>query len=224
LKRDKLKSIETRTDYFGIFFVLPAIAVSLLKIGTFHLQFFIFLVFIAGLIYLLYGKTFLKNISFPLFFLVSMIPFPEESYITIANISRHIAFDGALKIISIFGFPYYREGWILHLPNAVLEIAMSCSGIRYLISYVVFGIAYAYLMKNTTKARLATVVLTIPISVVASNLRLTFIFLATYYISPYWSQRRPHILISWAVFFGILILSIWLDQYFANRKKIVRQD
>jgi len=224
LKKDELKSVGLQTDYAGLFLLLPAVAASFLKIGSFQLRFLIFIAFMAGLVWLLYGRSFFKKIGFPLFFLAGMIPIPEDSYISIANYSRHIAFSGALKVISFFGVPYFRDGWLLHLPHSLLEVAIGCSGIRYLISYFVFAIAYAYLFRSALTGRLLTVALSIPISVVASILRLVFIFLAAHYISPRMAEPRPHILISWAVFFGVLILAIALDQYFAGRKKVIRQD
>ena len=219
LKKDELKNTLLQTDYLGLALVLPALAASFLTIGSFQLRFLAFIVLLAGLAWLLYGRSFFKKVGFSLFFLVGMIPIPDDSYIAIADYSRHIAFSGALQIISLFGIPYYRDGWLLQLPNSLLEIAIGCSGIRYLISYFVFAIAYAYLFRSAFKGRLLTVILSIPISVVASILRLAFIFLATYYISPRMAEHRPHILISWAVFFGVLILAIGLDQYFQKRRE-----
>ena len=151
-----------------------------------------------------------------------MTPLTGDAYQYAANITRHITFAGALWVISLFDIPYLRDGWLIHLPNALLEVATSCSGIRYFISYFIFGLAYAYLMKITFWGRLSVVLLTILISLLASILRLTAIFAMTYKISPYWAQPRPHVFISWSVFFGVLVLSIGLDHYFSERKDIAR--
>jgi exosortase len=218
LKSDIIRKIELRYDYAGIVLIIFGVIFPVFNIGAFQIHFLGFIVFIAGLIFTLLGRKFFKEISFPLFFLITMTPIPEVFYETLANYTRHVSFGGSLKIISLLGIPYYKEDWLIQLPNALLHVAISCSGIRYLISYVVFGLAYAWLYRNTTWGRLLIVSLTIPISLVASVLRLTAIFVMTYKIGPYWSQPRPHIFISWIVFFLMLILCIASDQYFQKRR------
>ncbi len=49
----------------------------------------------------------------------------------------------------IWCVPFIREGYNIHLPNVDLYVAKSCSGIRYLISYFVFGLAYAFIYKKS---------------------------------------------------------------------------
>ncbi len=147
-----------------------------------------------------------------------MIPIPEDLYKILADYLRHISTGGSLKIISLFGISYFREGWLIQLPNALLKVNMGCSGIRYLVSYVVFGMAYAWIYRDTTRSRLLMVALTIPISVFASICRLTAIFVLTYNFGPRMAEHGPHIITSWIVFFVILITCIAADQYFQKRK------
>ena len=54
--------------------------------------------------------------------------------------------------------------------------------------------------------------LTIPISLLASTLRLTFIALLAYYVGPHMAEYWPHVITSWAVFFAVLAFFIALDQ------------
>ena len=89
-----------------------------------------------------------------------------------------------------------------------------------MISYFVFGIAYAYIMKTGVTSRIVTVALTIPISHISSILRLAIIFMMTHYIGPYWSQPKPHIWLSWFVFFTILFGVMFLDQHFMTRLEV----
>jgi exosortase len=155
-----------------------------------------------------------------------MIPIPENIYESMANYTRHISFGGSLKIISLLGISYFKEGWMIQLPNALLKVATSCSGIRYLISYFVFGLAYAWLYRETTGGRLLLVALTIPVSLFASICRLTAIFILTYNFGPRMAEHWPHIFISWIVFFVILITCIAADQFFQKHRyarRLVKQ-
>ena len=211
--KDRIQQVAVRYSWSGIPLLIACLVPPLAGLGGFQVQFLAFIGFICGLVLALSGKAMLKTVAFPILFLVTMTPLPQDWYDGLANISRTIAFGGSLKIISWLGIPHLRVGWDIELPNALLRVAIGCSGIRYLISFIVFGLAYAYLFKASTLGRIATVLVTIPISLFASICRLTIIFVMTYYISPYWSQRGPHILLSWFVFFTILFSSIYIDQW-----------
>lgn len=212
-KREVFREIEPRYDYLGV----PCLAIGLIPIilgsAPYQIQFLGLIFLTGGLIMVLLGREFFKEISFPLFFLITMIPVPRETYISIANHLRDITLGGSSWLTSILGIPFFREGVIIHLPNAVLNVNIGCSGIRYLISYFVFGMAYAYMLRKSAWSRLTVIGLTIPISITASVLRLTAIFTLTYIFGPRMAQYWPHVLTSWAVFFIVLVSCISLDRF-----------
>jgi exosortase len=215
--KGRIKSIDTVYSWWGLPVMIICLLVPLAKIDSFQIQFIAFIGFSSGLIITLLGRAMFKMLAFPVLFLITMTPLPQDWYDNIANISRTIAFGGSLKIISLLGIPYFRVGWDIELPNALLRVAMSCSGIRYLISYVVFGLAYAYLFRVSNAGRIVTVLATLPISIFASISRLTIIFVMTYYVSPFWSQHKPHVILSWFIFGTFLFSSIFIDQWVQAR-------
>ncbi len=170
-----------------------------------------FLIMAAGLIMALFGAKVFKEVSFPLFFLMTMIPLPKPVYAQIAEWMRATSTSGSTWILQLSGVPFIREGYNIHLPNIDLYVAKSCSGIRYLISYFVFGLAYAFIYKKSIKSRILVVIATIPISVIAGVLRLDTIFLSAYYIGAFMAGRQPHILLSWSVFALVLTGAILMD-------------
>jgi exosortase/archaeosortase family protein len=78
-------------------------------------------------------------------------------------------------------------------------------------------LAYAYLYKRTIKQRLAVVVLTLPLSIAASILRLTAIFILTYLFGSRMAEHVPHLIISWTIFFTVMMSCISLDHFFHYR-------
>ena len=219
LKWDTIKQANMRTGYPGIALMLIGLIGPILNLGTYHIQFISYIIFLSGTIYLVLGQEMFKHTVFPVFFLITMTPIPENVYEGLANYSRHIAFGGSLKIISLMGIPYFKDGWLIQLHNALLHVAISCSGIRYLISYFVFGIAYAYVTRDNPWQRVLIVALAIPLSHVASIMRLTVIFVMTHFFGPFWSQHRPHVVLSWAVFAFFLFAAIALDQWLQKRRE-----
>jgi len=217
MNRNAILKIEPRYDYLGILLLAIGIVFPLFNIGTYHLQFLSFIIFFAGLVIIHLGRKYFKAISFPLLFLITMIPLPKDIHLALANYIRNISFGGSSWIISLLGIPFMKEGLLIYLPNAVLKVNLGCSGIRYLISFFVFGIAYAYLYRKNTWSRLIIIASIFPISFIASILRLTAIFLLTYIFGPYMAEYWPHVFISWSVFFAILVLSVASDRFFHTR-------
>lgn len=177
---------------------------------------FSFLLVAAGLVVGLFGRNLFKELCFPLFFLVTMIPLPKPVYAQLTEWMRMATTAGAVWVVRFFPLSIYREGYHITLPNINLFVANACSGIRYLIPYFVFGLAYAFVCKKTIKSRILVVLATIPIAIGAGILRQSVIFLSAYYISPVMAEHRPHVMISWSVFLTVLAGAIWLDQWISK--------
>ncbi len=222
IKRNDLKIFKPEYNLMGIVFVLIGLFFSISKLFTFHLQFIGFIIFLAGLVYVLFGKEVFRITLFPIFFLITMIPIPSNFNNSLASIIRHISFVGSTKIISLLGISYVKEGWLIQLPNVVLEVTTGCSGIRYLISFVVFGIAYAWLYRDTLKGRLLIVALTIPVSIFANICRLTIIYIMVYNFGSYMAEPQPHNIIGRIVFFVVLIACVAADHHFQKRRYVTK--
>lgn len=166
----------------------------------------------AGIVVGIFGVEIFKEASFPLFFLATMIPLPVALYSQISEVMRAITTDGSTGVLRVFGVAYYREGYEVSLSSITLYVAHGCSGVRYLLSYFVFGLAYAFLFKRSFKSGALVVLLTIPVSIIGGVARLSSVFLAAEYIGPFMAGHRPHILVSWAVFGVVLFCAVTMDQ------------
>ncbi len=171
-----------------------------------------FFVVLGGMVLWLFGKAVFRHVGFAIFFLITMVPVPEGLYNQIAEWMKAANTTGSVWLVKTLGVPIYREVFNIYLPETTLLVAPSCSGIRYLVSYFVFGLAYGYLMKETFPGRLLVVAATIPIAVIAGILRLSTIFLAAYYISPRMAEHDPHVLLSWGVFGAVLFGAVVFDR------------
>jgi exosortase len=221
-KRSALSEIGTKYEFVRGSMVVTGgfLLFSLARIHDyFFWECFSFIVVLSGLVLCFLGKDWFKEISFPIFFLISMIPISEHLYDTMAGWLRQATIMTSTELLALVGVPVLREDLLIHLPNTALNINIGCSGIRYLLSYFVFGIAYAYLFRTRFNQRIFAVCLTIPISLLASTLRLIAIALLAYYIGPHIAQYWPHVIISWLVFFSVLVLFVTFDQWLMSRKR-----
>ena len=226
LKLDKIKEIKFRLTLVpGAMMVAMGFLIFYFcrNITGFSIAVLSFFLVAAGLILLLFGREMLKEVSFPLFFLVAMIPLPTPVYSQLAEWMRQAITWPAVALIKPLGIPLHRDGYDIYLPDIHLYVAHSCSGIRYLLSYFVFGIAYAFRYRHSSKARLLLVAATVPLSIAGGVLRLWVIFTTAYYIGPLMTEDRPHVLLSWSVFTVLLVAAIGLDRYVwraQNRSKL----
>lgn len=175
-----------------------------------------FLFIVGALILLLYGSSVFRASAFPLFFLATMIPLPADIYNQIAGWMRQINTSAAVAVTEAFGVPLFREEFYIYLPEVNLFVSDGCSGIRYLLSYFTFSLVYAFLFKQGIVIRLLVVLGSIPLAVIGGITRLSIIFLSAHYISPVMAEDRPHIILSWAVFFFWLVMAVSLDQYLSH--------
>ena len=181
-----------------------------------------FLVVAAGLIVGLFGKHVMKELTFPIFLLAAMFPFPSGLYDLLTEWMRMVTTWGSVSLLKLVRFPIYREGYNVSIPGLDLFIAEGCSGIRYLIPYFVFGLAYAFITRTGLRARSLVVLATIPISILAGVMRQTSVFLAANYIGHFMADHRPHMFISWSVFVTVLVSALWMDQKLGGQNRSIR--
>lgn len=215
IKRLKLKEIEIRFNTLGIIPISTSIFLYFLEIGgeKSYFQALSFIILISGLLILLMGKKLFKELSFPVLFLICMIPIPQGIYLSLAEMIREINLGVAAWFMSRTSIPFLQKELCIFLPNSMLSVDIGCSGIRYLLSYFVFGIAYAYIYRKRLMDRIFLIVLTIPISIFAGAMRISAISFCAYYIGSHMAEYRPHVLMSWSIFFIIGISLIILDRF-----------
>ena len=222
LKLDKIKGIKPQTALLpgGAVMVAGFVLFFLGLSGAgYPLPVLSFLLVAAGILLVLFGQEVFKEVSFPLFFLAAMIPLPEAVYSQVSDWMRYASTWGAVTLLEPLGIPLHREGYDIYLPNMHLVVNEACSGIRYLLSYLVFSLAYAFRFKESGKARILVVIAALPLSVVGGVLRLSFVFSTAYYIGPVMIERRPHELLSWSVFAVLLVATVGVDRYLDRRKR-----
>jgi exosortase len=157
------------------------------------------------------GWKHLAAISFPLLFLVLMTP-SSTLMEQITFPLQIIASKTASFLLMLAGVPAIREGNIILLPSAQLEVAEACSGIRSLFSLLTLTVVYGYLAETKIGVRVLLAFMAIPISVFANALRIAF----TGLMVEGWGVERAegtiHALSGWLVFVASLALIFLLHR------------
>ncbi len=212
-RRAKLAALRIKPAWSGL--VMLLLALRALILGTNRSEFLFYrisvLLFIAGIVVFLAGWKHLAAISFPLAFLVLMIP----SSTLLEQITfplQIIASKSASFLLMLAGVPAIREGNIILLPTARLEVAEACSGIRSLFSLLTLTIVYGYLAESKIRIRMLLALLAVPISILANALRIAFTGLLVENWGVERAQGTIHMLSGWLVFVASLALVFLLHR------------
>jgi len=212
-RRAKLATLRIDPAWSGM--VILVFALMTLVVGTIKSGFFLYrvsvLLFIAGMVVFLAGWKHLAAISFPLAFLFLMIPSPTlMEQITFPL--QIIASKTASFLLMLAGVPAIREGNIILLPSAQLEVAEACSGIRSLFSLLTLTIVYGHLAETKIGVRVLLAFMAVPISVFANALRIAFTGLMVEGWGVERAQGTIHALSGWLVFVASLGLIFLLHR------------
>ncbi len=214
-RRAKLAALRVQPSWTGL--IILVFALLALVLGTANSGLFLyrlsFLFLIAGAVVFLAGWKHLAAISFPLAFLVLMIPSETLlEYITFPL--QIVASKTASFLLMLAGVPAVREGNIIVLSNARLEVAEACSGVRSLFSLMTLTIIYGYLAETKIGVRVLLALLAAPISVLANALRIAFTGLVVEYWGIEGTQGLLHLLSGWFIFAGSLALIFLFHRFF----------
>jgi exosortase len=208
-KRDVLRRTVVKQSWSGVWLVVGGII--LLFLGVYGAELFLsrisFVMLLAGLIWTLAGRQFLRELRFPLLVLLLAIPFPAVVYNQITFPLQILASKLASAALPVFGVPVMRDGNIIQLPSMQLEVAEACSGIRSLMSLFTAAIFYGYFLEPSVKRRVILALAALPIAVIANGVRILGTGLAVQYWDPQKALGFFHEFSGWLIFvFSLLCL------------------
>ena len=173
-ERERWTKTESKPSNFG--FVVMLGAVGLLLLGSLGAELFVsrfsLLVLLAGMILFLAGWKMLRAVSFPLSYLIWMIPLPVIIYNQITFPLQLLASRLATAWLEFVNVPVLRDGNMLVLSNYSLEVIEACSGIRSLMTLLALAVAYGYLVEPRRWVRYVLALLMIPIAIVTNAIRI----------------------------------------------------
>ena len=207
-EREQWRKTESKPANFGLLVMVGAVV--LLLAGSLGAELFTsrvsLLALLAGMILFLAGWKMLRTVSFPLAFLLLMIPIPVIIYNQITFPLQLLASRFATFWLEVVQVPVLREGNVLILPNYSLEVVEACSGIRSLMTLITLAIAYGYLLEPRRWVRYALVILMIPIAIVSNAIRIMGTGVLTYRFGPKAAEGFFHEFSGWVIFLAALIL------------------
>ncbi len=182
-RRVELSKVPVSTSQWG----LPIVAASLIlhvlasRLTIHFVSGFSLIVTMWGLVLHFYGAARCRKIWFPLSFLVFMVPLPSVFLIYFSFKFKLYAASVSTWMMQQCGVSVVQAGSTIYLPNAVVIVDDTCSGMRSLITLLALGGVVAFWQPHLTWPRRAVLwISAVPIALCANILRVAAILFVTY--------------------------------------------
>lgn len=168
---------------------------------------------LAGLLLMFYGWPVLRQLWFPIFFLIFMVPLPGFIINGLTGtLKQHVSYI-VEQLLYFLAYPVARDGVMLTIGPYQLLVANACSGLNSMFSLSAMGILYLYLAKHPSWLRNAVLLVSIlPIAFAANIVRVTSLLLITYYLGNDAGQGFLHGFASILLFITALLILFLIDR------------
>lgn len=153
----------------------------------------------------LLGLAVTRCILFALLFLFFAVPLGE---FLMPQMMAWTA-DFTVLALRLSGIPVFREGLQFVIPSGNWSVVEACSGIRYLIASVTVGTLFAYLNYQSPRRRVAFVLVSLLVPIIANWLRAYLIVMLGHLSGNKLAVGADHLIYGW-VFFGVVILLMFM--------------
>ncbi len=140
--------------------------------------------FAAGLILIVFNMQTLKQLIFPVFFLIFLMPPPAEILYGVGSLLSNLSAEAANALANVFGLHstlsanYGSPIIILIRPDQTqmnFSVDVACSGVYSLIGFTIFAAFIAYITRGKLRNKLAVFLLGIPLILALNIIRITAI-------------------------------------------------
>jgi len=213
-RRARFWSTAEKPAAFGLVVVIGSLAV--LFAGILGSELFLTRISIVGTLVgallFLFGWQRIRVLTFPLAFLLLMIPLPAIIFNQIAFPLQLLASQFGESAMGIANVPVLREGNVLILANTTLEVAEACSGIRSLVSLLTLAIMLGYFSDPRGWVRTVIALSSIPVAVVTNGFRVAGTGIAAHRFGAAAAEGFFHEFSGWMVFVAAFILMLGLQR------------
>jgi exosortase len=210
-RRGEIGRMPKAPSALGLVVVVGGLAV--LTLGTLAAELFLtrisLLIFAAGVVVFLFGWRQLRPLAFPFALLVLTIPVPAIVVSRVTLSLQLVASTVAESALRAAGIAILREGNVLVLSNATLQVAEACSGIRSLMALLTLGLIVARGSHQGWAGRIAIIASAVPTAVLVNAWRVSASAFGAHWYGQAAIEGFVHDLLGWLMFlvaFGLLAL------------------
>ena len=179
-------------------------------------------VLVAGLTLILFNLRTLRQLAFPIAFLILLTPPPLEILYAFGSTLSIVSSKVSYAIISFLGIPsslaveYGNPTIQITRPNGAtisFAVDIACSGIYSLIGFLVFAVFIAYIVRGKSWKKLILFLIGFIVVYALNITRITTIVLIGYHFGEEIALQLFHLLGGWIlIFVGTLLLLVFSEK------------
>lgn len=154
----------------------------------------------AASVPLFFGPRVAAGLTFPLVYMIFLIPCGEELVTVLQTITARIT----IALVHWSGIPAEIAGVFIHTPAGLFEVAEACSGVKFLIAMIAFGTLMANVCFVSWRRRAALLAACVVVPILANGVRAWGTIYAAQIFGVEAAAGFDHIVYGW-IFFGVVI-------------------
>ena len=166
------------------------------------------------LLWMLFGDKLTWRYKFPLAYLLFAVPMGENLIPWLQDVTAWFT----VFFLKLNGIPVYVDGLYIQIPTGMFEVAVACSGIRYLIASAAVGTLYGYLTYRKTHKQVIFFAFALLLPILANGIRAYGIVAIAYYSDMEYATGADHLIYGWLFFGLIIMLMFWIGGFFADKE------
>jgi exosortase A len=159
------------------------------------------------------GPNVARALLFPLCYMAFLVPFGDFLEAPLQDVTIAMV----MPMLHAFGVPASVDGVLITTSNGYFEVAEACSGAKFVIAMVAFGVLVANVCYVSWRRRAAFLVAAVIVPVLANGVRAFGTIYAAWWTSVEAATGFDHIVYGW-VFFALVMAAVlaigwkWFDR------------
>lgn len=170
-------------------------------------------VMLQGAVVAILGPNVARGLLFPLGYALFLVPFGEGLEPPLQSITVAIV----MPLLHLVGIPAVVDGVLIHAGRYWFEVAEACSGAKFVIAMIAFGVLVANLCFLSWRRRAVFLVVSVVVPVLANGVRAFGTIWAAHLTSVEAATGFDHIVYGW-LFFALVMAGVlalgwrWFDR------------
>jgi len=168
---------------------------------------------LQGAVVTVLGPHVARALLFPLAYMLFLVPFGEALQKPLQDLTVAIL----MPLLHVTGVPATVDGVLITTPNGYFEVAEACSGAKFVIAMLAYGVLVANVCYISWPRRIVFLAMALAVPMIANGLRAWGTIFAAFHTSVEAATGFDHILYGW-VFFGVVMAGVlaigwrWFDR------------
>lgn len=169
---------------------------------------------LAASVVTLLGPRVGVGLAFPLAYSAFLVPFGDELVPPLQMITAELT----IALTHLSGIPARIDGVFIDTPAGLFVVAEACSGVKFLVAMVAFGVLVGNVCFRTWRRRAAFLAVSIVVPILANGVRAWGTIQVGQFYGAEYAGGFDHIVYGWLFFALVIVLVLALAWRFFDRK------